>query len=159
MTNRDIEDGAKAIARDLLLPGGRQKKLARLVADHLPWFDAAEARGMTWEDLVAVLSLAGVTGPKGRPLTVGSLSSAVWRKRHQVQPARRAARSPEPVAKSPPQPGRSRMARSRKEFGKDARPAPRPALPSQHEANPAASGNATLEFMRRAARMRRGSNE
>ena len=37
--SKEIEAGARAIAEDLRLPGGGLKKLARVVDDHLGWFD------------------------------------------------------------------------------------------------------------------------
>lgn len=80
----EIEAGAKAIAKDCNLPGGRTVKLARVVARHLHWFDAAEARGLTWDDMIALLAIAGVRRPNGLPLSRGTLSSAVWRKRNEV---------------------------------------------------------------------------
>jgi hypothetical protein len=43
-SDRKIKLGAKAIADDLCLPGGARKMPSRVVADHLEWFDAAEAR-------------------------------------------------------------------------------------------------------------------
>jgi hypothetical protein len=82
--NDEVEAGAKAIARDFELPGGRRAKLARVVARHLDWFEAAEARGMTWDDMIAVLAAAGARRPNGLPLSRGTLSSTVWRKRNDV---------------------------------------------------------------------------
>jgi hypothetical protein len=82
--NDEIEAGAKAIAKDFELPGGRRTKLARVVARHLDWFEAAEARGLTWDDMIAVLAAAGARRPNGLPLSRGTLSSAVWRKRSEV---------------------------------------------------------------------------
>lgn len=82
--NDEIEAGAKAIAKDCNLPGGRTVKLARVVARHLHWFDAAEDRGLTWDDMIALLAIAGVRRPNGLPLSRGTLSSAVWRKRNEV---------------------------------------------------------------------------
>ena len=83
--NREIEAGAKAIAEDLGLPGGGQKKLARVVESHLAWFDAAEARGMTWAGIARLLFSAGAKGRNGRPFSVGTLSSTVWRKREDAE--------------------------------------------------------------------------
>lgn len=80
-TNNNIEVRLRAIVEDFRLPGGGHKKISRLVANHLDWFDAAEARGMTWRDMIKALCAAGVTGREGKPLSVGTLSSAVWRKR------------------------------------------------------------------------------
>jgi hypothetical protein len=84
-TDKEIEAGAKAIVRDLSLPGGRRKKLARVVEDHLGWFATVGARGMTWVDIAQVLSAAGATGQNGRTISVGTLSSTVWRKRESAK--------------------------------------------------------------------------
>lgn len=81
--NDEIEAGAKAIAKDFELPGGRRTKLARVVVRHLGWFDAAEARGLTWDDMIAVLAAAGARRKNGLPLSRGTLSSTVWRKRNE----------------------------------------------------------------------------
>ena len=81
VTNKKLETGARAIAGDLQLPGGGSKKIARVVADHLDWFDEAEARGMTWSDMVRLLTGAGAVGNGGKPLSLSTLSSTVWRKR------------------------------------------------------------------------------
>jgi hypothetical protein len=86
-SDRKIKLGAKAIADDLHLPDGGRKMLSRVVADHLEWFDAAEARGLTWSDMIRLLSAAGAVGKNGKTLLVGTLSSTVWRKRAEVQEA------------------------------------------------------------------------
>jgi hypothetical protein len=84
-TSKEIEAGAKAIAEDLRLPGGGLKKLARVIADHLGWFDAAEARGLTWADMSRLLFAVGAKGQNGRPFSVGTLYSTVWRKREDAK--------------------------------------------------------------------------
>lgn len=81
LTNKQIEAGAKAIAEDMTLPDGGRKKLARVVGDHLDWFDAVEARGLTWGDMSRLLLAAGAHGSDGRAVPVGTLSSTIWRKR------------------------------------------------------------------------------
>jgi hypothetical protein len=91
-SDKEIEDGAKVIAKDLALPGGGRKKLARVVEDHLDWFNAAEARGLTWSDMTRMLFAAGAKGRGGRPISIGTLSSAVWRKRKNAE-------APMPVAR------------------------------------------------------------
>jgi hypothetical protein len=83
-TSNEIEAGAKAIAEDLRLPGGGLKKLARAVEDHLGWFDRVEARGLTWADMSRLLFAAGAKGKNGRPFSVGTLYSTVWRKREDA---------------------------------------------------------------------------
>lgn len=80
-TNKEIHLGARLIGKDSEFPGGGSKKLSRIVHDHLQWFDAAEARGMTWSDMIKLLSANGVVGRNGKPLSVGTLSSTVWRER------------------------------------------------------------------------------
>ncbi|MBQ8106893.1 MAG: hypothetical protein IJ127_28975 [Afipia sp.] len=85
ITSKEIEAGAKAIAEDLRLPGGGLKKLARVVEDHLGWFDTVEARGLTWADMSRLLFAAGAKGRNGRPFSVGTLYSTVWRKREDAK--------------------------------------------------------------------------
>lgn len=159
--NRAIETGAKAIADDQMLPGGRRKKVSRLVEDHLPWFDAAEARGMTWEDMSAALSAAGVTRPDGRPLSIGTLSSAVWRKRNQATlPERphRAAGSPRPISvEKPPTSSRAGLSQSSSNTRSKGhvRPTPRSERVDQPRDDMAPKGAGVLAFMHRAAKMRR----
>jgi hypothetical protein len=85
ITSKEIAAGAKAIAEDLRLPGGGLKKLARVVEDHLGWFDTVEARGLTWADMSRLLFGAGAKGSNGRPFSVGTLYSAVWRKREDAK--------------------------------------------------------------------------
>lgn len=160
MKNRDLEAAAKAIAGDQMLPGGRRKKLSRLVEDHLPWFDAAEARGMTWEDMSAALSAAGVTRADGRPLSVGTLSSAVWRKRNQAtlpERSNRPAGSPRPMSVKKPPTSRAGLSRSNsnKQSKSDVRPTPRSGRVDQPRDDMAPKGAGVLAFMHRAAKMRR----
>lgn len=83
--NKELEAGLSEMAEDFHLPGGGQMKLSRLVAEHLDWFDAAERRGMGWRDMIRALTAAGVTGKGGKPLSVGTLSATVWRKRADVE--------------------------------------------------------------------------
>ncbi|MCK1478235.1 hypothetical protein IVB27_26385 [Bradyrhizobium sp. 197] len=85
VSNKDLEAGQKAMAEDFHLPGGGRKKLSQLVAGHLHWFDAAERRGMGWRDMIRALTTAGVTGKTGKPLSVGTLSATVWRKRAEAE--------------------------------------------------------------------------
>jgi hypothetical protein len=102
------------MAEDFHLPGGGHKRLSLLVAGHMHWFDAAERRGMGWRDMIRALTAAGVNGGGGKPLSVGTLSSTVWRKRAETKDmmsrADRQARlaPPEPIPES--QPVRSRKA-------------------------------------------------
>ena len=93
LTNKEIDAGAKAIAEDFALSEGRIKKLARVVEGHLDWFDACEMRGMTWADIARLLFVAGAKGRNGRPFTVGTLSSTVWRKRRNQTKAASTNRS------------------------------------------------------------------
>jgi hypothetical protein len=83
-SNKELEAGLKTMAEDFHLPGGGRKKLSQLVAGHLSWFDAAERRGMGWQDMIRALTAAGVTSRGGRPLSVGTLSSTVWRERAEA---------------------------------------------------------------------------
>jgi hypothetical protein len=118
------------MAEDFHLPGGGYKKPSQLVAGHnVHWFDAAE-RGMGWRDMIRALTAAGVNGRGGKPLSVGTLSSALWRKRAETEDvmsrADRQARLalPEPIPES--QPVRSRKA-SPKQGGRPKTAAGKPA--------------------------------
>jgi hypothetical protein len=57
--NKELQSGLRAMTEDFQLPGGGRKKLARLVAVHLWWFEAAGARGMSWQDMIRALTAAG----------------------------------------------------------------------------------------------------
>lgn len=82
--NKELEIGLRAMAADFHLPGGGRKKLARLVAAHLEWFEAAEQRGMVWQDMIRALATAGITTADSKPFSVGTLSSTVWRRRAET---------------------------------------------------------------------------
>ena len=84
-SSKELEAGLRAMARDFHLLGGGQMKLSRLVAEHLGWFDVAERRGMGWRDMIRALTAAGVVGKSGKPLSVGTLSVTVWRKRAEAK--------------------------------------------------------------------------
>ena len=85
VTSDEIEAGAKLIAEEFRLPGGSMKMLTRVVEDHLDWFDKAEARGFTWSGISRLLFAAGAKGRNGRPFSVGTLYSTVWRKREAAK--------------------------------------------------------------------------
>jgi hypothetical protein len=103
--DKELETGLRAMADSFQLPGGGRMKLSRLVAEHLGWFDAAERRGMSWRDVIRALTAAGVTGKGGKPLSAGTLSSTVWRKRAEAEVATDHASHPlrfgSPVSTSP----------------------------------------------------------
>jgi hypothetical protein len=79
--SNEIEAGVRAIAEDLRLPGGGQKKLARVVRNHLDWFDMAEDRGFTWADMSRLLFNAGAKAENGSAFSVSTLYLTVRRKR------------------------------------------------------------------------------
>src|ERR1035437_9445174 len=81
--SNEIEAGARPIAEDLRLPGGGQKKLARVVRNHLDWFDMAEDRGFTWADMSRLLFAAGAKGENGSAFSVSTLYLTVRRKREE----------------------------------------------------------------------------
>jgi hypothetical protein len=74
-----LKAGLKTMAADHLLPGGRRMLLTRLVRSNLPWFVLARDRGLTWGDMGAALASVGILSPAGKPVSIGALSSAVWR--------------------------------------------------------------------------------
>ena len=126
--NKELESGLKAMAEDFHLPGGGHKKLSQLVAGHMHWFDAAERRGMGWRDMIRALTAAGVNGRGGKPLSVGTLSSTVWRKRAETEDVMSRADRQAPLRPPGPisQPVRSRKA-SRKQGGGPKAAAGKPA--------------------------------
>ena|ERR1035437_7710683 len=83
--SNEIEAGARPIAEDLRLPGGGQKKLARVVRNHLDWFDMAEDCGLTWADMSRLLFAAGAKGENGSPFSVSTLYLTVRRKREDAK--------------------------------------------------------------------------
>jgi hypothetical protein len=83
--SNEIEAGARAIAEDLRLPGGGQQKLARVVRNHLDWFDMAEDRGFTWADMTRLLFAAGAKGKNGSAFSVSTLYLTVRRKREEAR--------------------------------------------------------------------------
>jgi hypothetical protein len=100
-SNKELEAGLKAMTEDYHLLNGGRKRLSRLVASHLWWFDAAERRGMSWRDMIDALTTAGVCGKGGQTLSVGTLSSTVWRARTEKEPdANNQARQRSPAAEA-----------------------------------------------------------
>ena len=83
--SNEIEAGARAIAEDLRLPGGGQKKLARVLKNHLDWFDMAEDRGFTWSDMSRLLFNAGAKRENGSAFSVSTLYLTVRRKREDAK--------------------------------------------------------------------------
>ncbi|RDE07710.1 hypothetical protein [Pelagibacterium lacus] len=86
LSDENLIDGARSIAADMQLPHGRRLKLAKVVDNHLVWFEKARARGLEWSDIVDLLYKAGVARSDGRPLSRGHVSSLVWRKQ-QAKPS------------------------------------------------------------------------
>jgi hypothetical protein len=120
------------------------------------WFDAAERRGMGWRDMIRALTTAGVNGRGGKPLSVGTLSSTVWRKRSETEDvmsrADRQARlaPPEPIPEN--QPVRSRKA-SPKRGGRPKAAAGKPAsLPASVSPSPKAPERRKSDRMLNASR-------
>jgi len=160
--NKELEAGLKAMAEDFHLPGGGRKKLSLLVAQHMNWFDAAERRGMGWRDMIRALTTAGVTSRDGKPLSVGTLSSTVWRKRAEAENATSHAGQPprsrplKPIPRSPPQSLRkAKQEASAKIAAPPASVPPPPKLPEsgKPDRNPATS-RSIHEKLARVAMMR-----
>ena len=78
-----LNSGLAAISADYQLPSGGRMMLSRLVRAHLWWFVAAEKRGMSSRDMAAALASVGVVSGNGGPISVGALSSTVWRSKKQ----------------------------------------------------------------------------
>ena len=166
-TDGDLLEGAKAIARDLNLPGGGKAKLAKVIDRHLDWFDAARQRGFEWSDIVRLLFKEGITRPDGRPLSRGHLSSLVWRKQAAQQgSAERGETVEAPVAeRAKPETSKSTRAPEKRSPPDVAVKPPSPKsvaplkgtaedLPGAPARGSAAEGQSLLAYMRRAARLR-----
>lgn len=181
--NKDIESGARIVAEDFNLPGGRRKAVAKLVRDHLSWFDAAKARGMAVEDILSLLTRAGAIYEDGASINFDTLSNALWRRRNgtsagptkidEPQPRRpnkiasRRAVEPtnvhKPAAKHRPrQPVHAtdpnRSAKPGGDLVTGGVPGKRPHA-RVHGEKPKSSSADVLGFMRRAAAIRRPRDE
>ena len=181
--NKDIESGARIVADDFKLPGGRRKAIAKLVKDHLSWFDAAKARGMVVEDILSLLTSAGATYDDGSSINFDTLSSALWRKRNgaSVEPEKIVEPHPrrpnqiasgraveptnvhKPAAKHRPRQavhptGPNRTAKLRGDLLTSEMPGKKPHARVSAE-KPKASSAEVLGFMRRAAAIRRPRGE
>ena len=169
--NKELESGLKAMAEDFHLPGGGHKKLSQLVAGHMHWFDAAERRGMGWRDMIRALTAAGVKGKGGEPLSVGTLSSTVWRKRAETKDVTSRADRPARLAPAEPipesQPVRSRKAspeqggRPKAAAGKSASPTasvpPPPKAPEHGKSDRMPNASRSIhEKLARVAKLRGG---
>lgn len=163
--DKELLEGAKAIAEDVKRPGGGSVKLARIIDRHLDWFDAARARGLEWSDIVTMLFNAGVTRTDGRPLSRGHVSSLVWRKQAATQTRARAARpsSADEDTTSNDRGGLvvpSGSGRPTKERAVNASPKTRPRSGGKSPATAKTAGSAkqnqdVLAFMKRAAAIRK----
>ena len=181
LSNKQIEAGANAIAEDMMLPGGGRKKLARVVENHLDWFDAVEARGLTWADMSRLLLAAGAHVSDGRAIPVGTLSSTVWRKRSDAaSPASPASTKTRAAGRASPRMGQAERnhvvpskptsragdqnpaTRTKSQHAsKTKQPATQTAKPASRTApsDTTTSKAQTLAFMRRAASIRRGRSD
>jgi hypothetical protein len=171
MSDGDLLDGAEAIAADMQGPAGQRLKLAKVIDEHLGWFEQARRRGLEWSDIVALLFRAGATRSDGRPLLREHVQSLVWRKQHAerqaadetpardaISPAipKRTARSPVPRKNPEPAAGGRKRQPAKQENTAPAALPERPvhgAIAQKSDAQP--EGNALLAYMKRAARLRR----
>lgn len=173
-SSKELQAGLKAMAEDFHLPGGGRMKLSKLIARHLAWFDVAERRGMGWRDVSRALAGSGITSETGQPLSIGTLSSTVWRQRaaetehidgrHQVrqQPATKPAVVHAKLSKSTTPPKarkkpRKNHAELRSGNGQDDGQ-PKAATNSKRSTSePAGKSENILAFMARAHAVRRRS--
>lgn len=165
----ELAKGAKAIADDLRVGETRRLKLAKVIDDHLAWFDRARARGLEWTDIIDLLFKAGVTRPDGRPLSRGHLSSLVWRKMQSsdATPQPRDAAPDRPADQHDAGQKRSPLAAVRKpkedvdESIATASPTPSLELAAQNKTKPVDTDakspdrDKLFAFMRRSAQVRR----
>lgn len=154
MDDEAIKEGAGRIAAALRSPAG-QIKLARVVGAHLDWFDLVQRRGLSWDQMIRVLTDAGATRENGLPFSRGHLSSTVWRARQERQ---------QEIAAPPQQPPAPRSA-----FPQPQVPAARSAQETFRSVNEARDSLASpaaptdkgdlRDYMRRAAEARRRTEE
>lgn len=169
--DKELESGLKAMADEFLLPFGGRMELSKLVASHLEWFEAAERRGLRWPDMIRALAAAGINGRNGKPLSVGTLSSTVWRKRVQAGMAKASAgpRLVSPAASTFMEPARTPKLTTPPQRSKrtDAPPAKESAQVKRKRTAPsndmvrrsrAPSRNDVLAFMDRTRAIRRRSD-
>lgn len=181
--NKDIESGARIVAEDFKLPGGRRKAVAKLVKDHLSWFDAAKARGMAVEDILSLLTSAGATYDDGSAVNFDTLSNALWRKRNGASAGPTKMDEPQPLRSNSVAGGRAteptnvhkpatknrprqpvnpiapnRTAKPGGDLVTGGAPGKRPHARVQGE-KPKASNADVLGFMKRAAAIRRPRGE
>ena len=171
--DKELERGLKAMADEFRLPFGGRMELSKLVAGHLDWFEAAERRGLRWPDMIRALAAVGINGRNGKPLSVGTLSSTVWRKRVEAGMAKASAgprlspaassmfiepaRTPKLISATQPQRSKRADAPPAKESAevKRKRTAPSNDLVSRSRAP---SRNDVLAYMDRARTIRRRSD-
>lgn len=159
LSDEELLQGAQAIADDVRVGGTGKVMLARVIDDHLDWFERARARGLEWTAITDVLFRAGVTRPDGRPLSRGHLSSLVWRKQKSTK-----AKAPPSVPVPVPVAGKLKAsqqgpsARHRVPVGSVADRASGPRVMSADTPNSVESEpgehDKLLAFMRRSARAR-----
>lgn len=150
MDDDAIKEGARKIAAALRSPAG-QIMLARVVGGHLDWFDLVKRRGLSWDQMIRVLTDAGATRENGLPISRGHLSSAVWRAR-QERPGKVAAapRASSGSIASAASPGRPDAGNAEGD---------RPAPQAPDAVQPQADKVGLRDYMRRAAEARRRTNE
>lgn len=106
MKDKTLEEGARAFARTLQVPGGRTS-FDFAVRTHGVWFGTALARGLSWNQIIELLRQAGVCRDDGRPLSRGHLSK-VYSRQKAATPA---VRANSPTAQSEQKAGPHRHAR------------------------------------------------
>lgn len=172
--DKELERGLKAMADEFRLPFGGRMELSKLVAAHLDWFEAAERRGLKWPDMIRALAAVGINGRNGMPLSVGTLSSTVWRKRAEAEVAKATAgprlvspaasstfmepaRTPRPIAATLPQRSKRADAPPVKESAQVKRKKTA-ASNEKMSRSRAPSRNDVLAYMDRACTIRRRSD-
>lgn len=173
LSDDELAQGAQAIADDVRIGGTGRLMLARVIDDHLGWFEKAQARGLQWTDIIDVLFRAGVTRLDGRPLSRGHLSSLVWRKQKSAMatipapvtaPASKVSRQKSKRQRSPLPSAATPRAGEKPPSTVGSNPAPTPATipgakpavtPSGAKGEPAGHDK-LLAYMRRSARARGG---
>jgi hypothetical protein len=128
---------------------------------------------MGWRDMIRALTAAGVTGRGGKPLSVGTLSATVWRKRAEAEEAMDRAGRQAGLASPTPAPPHLRLSKEAKRLSaghllRTKRAASRPVSPQTDRQAPTPSkglasevrvqNRDVLAFMDRARAVRRPSD-
>ena len=149
----ELEAGLEAMARDFVLPGGGKLKVARLVSTHLDWFDLAAEHGLTWLDISRALASVSITDRRGKALSFGTITAAVWRARDLRDQAPSSVQKPKSRTARPTAHKKAQVPHSKPQPNPKSSALPKPA--QDERSKPASSNKDILGYMQRAAALRK----